>query len=91
VKNLIKYLESKGIQYTIKDQAIIIDLGYDNTWINAHGKEMKERATLRIYKLESYRQNNYGSGHNYEYSKCKRQEHKTQKDVVNYIEQIINK
>jgi len=89
MKSIIKYLESKGFEYTIKDKAIIIDLGYDVTWINAYKEVMRQRARIKIYKLESYKYNNYETEYTYNYMMAEIKQHKTYKDVINYIENKV--
>jgi hypothetical protein len=80
MKNIIKYLESKGIKYTIKGDSILVDLGLKKGY----------NQTIKIFKLESYNFNNYKTHYDYDPAYCQRQEHKKQKDLINYIDKIIN-
>lgn len=90
MKSLIKHLQDVKLNYKQESKNIIhITLNENHTWINGYGETMTRKAFVRVYKLESYKTNNYGVSWSTGYSTSEKKEVKTVKEVKDLVNKLI--
>jgi len=92
-KKLFKYLEESKIDYSLDERldVITIKTGKIFTFINDLGKEINMEQIYRIRKLQSYKYNNYGVYKTLSCSQAENKEFKTVKDLINWLNQDLEK
>lgn len=89
MKTLIKFIESLGFKCEMDRDVLVIKTGKIYEWVNGYNETMTQEGYIRVYKLESYKYNNYGVSWSTGYSLSLNKDCHKIEDVKKLLEELL--